>query len=97
MIILTRTASLSILITLAVLCIGCASTDRVAANATSVESEARPGANYDVAANWGNWQYIAGVGADPRGGRHFGIEKQARQFDADGLCCQLVYFAGSAR
>ena len=22
--------------------------------------------DYDVASNWGNWQYIAGVGADPR-------------------------------
>ena len=40
--------------------------------------------DYDVASNWGNWQYIAGVGADPRGGRHFSIEKQTRQFDADG-------------
>ena len=40
--------------------------------------------DYDVASNWGNWQYLAGVGADPRGGRHFSIEKQARQFDADG-------------
>ncbi len=40
--------------------------------------------DYDVAANWGNWQYIAGVGADPRGGRHFSIDKQAQQFDADG-------------
>ncbi len=37
--------------------------------------------DYDVAANWGNWQYIAGVGADPRGGRHFNIEKQQRQYD----------------
>jgi deoxyribodipyrimidine photo-lyase len=40
--------------------------------------------DYDVGSNWGNWQYIAGVGADARGGRHFSIEKQARQFDADG-------------
>ncbi|PKF62014.1 DASH family cryptochrome [Psychromonas sp. psych-6C06] len=37
--------------------------------------------DYDVATNWGNWQYIAGVGADPRGGRHFNIEKQTAQFD----------------
>jgi deoxyribodipyrimidine photo-lyase len=22
--------------------------------------------DYDVASNWGNWQYLAGVGADPR-------------------------------
>lgn len=40
--------------------------------------------DYDVASNWGNWQYIAGVGADPRGGRHFNLEKQARDFDPDG-------------
>lgn len=40
--------------------------------------------DYDVASNWGNWQYIAGVGADPRGGRHFNLEKQAQQFDPDG-------------
>lgn len=37
--------------------------------------------DYDVAANWGNWQYIAGVGVDPRGGRHFNIQKQTLQFD----------------
>ncbi|WP_413282723.1 DASH family cryptochrome [Vibrio sp. MA40-2] len=40
--------------------------------------------DHDVASNWGNWQYIAGVGADPRGGRHFNIEKQTLQFDPDG-------------
>jgi len=39
--------------------------------------------DYDVASNWGNWQYIAGVGADPRGGRHFNIEKQTAQYDPD--------------
>ncbi|WP_438970715.1 DASH family cryptochrome [Methylophaga sp.] len=39
--------------------------------------------DYDVASNWGNWQYIAGVGADPRGGRHFNIDKQTRQYDPD--------------
>lgn len=37
--------------------------------------------DYDAAANWGNWQYIAGVGADPRGGRHFNLEKQQQLFD----------------
>ncbi|MFP8965639.1 DASH family cryptochrome [Pokkaliibacter sp. CJK22405] len=40
--------------------------------------------DYDVAANWGNWQYIAGVGADPRGGRHFNLDKQAQQYDPEG-------------
>ena len=39
--------------------------------------------DYDVASNWGNWQYIAGVGADARGGRHFNIARQARQYDPD--------------
>ena len=40
--------------------------------------------DYDVAANWGNWQYLAGVGADPRGGRHFHLAKQTGSYDADG-------------
>jgi len=40
--------------------------------------------DYDAAVNWGNWQYIAGVGADPRGGRHFNIEKQTTLYDPDG-------------
>ncbi|MBT1064474.1 DASH family cryptochrome [Bowmanella sp. Y26] len=40
--------------------------------------------DYDVAVNWGNWQYIAGVGADPRGGRRFDLEKQTRLYDPDG-------------
>ncbi|ODB36547.1 deoxyribodipyrimidine photolyase [Pseudoalteromonas sp. BMB] len=45
--------------------------------------------DYDVAANWGNWQYIAGVGADPRGGRHFNITKQQALFDPDGEYIKL--------
>lgn len=40
--------------------------------------------DYDACSNWGNWQYIAGVGSDPRGGRHFNIKKQAETWDADG-------------
>jgi len=40
--------------------------------------------DYDVASNYGNWQYIAGVGADPRGGRHFDLDRQAREHDPDG-------------
>lgn len=39
--------------------------------------------DYDVGSNWGNWQYIAGVGADPRGGRHFNLEKQAQLYDPE--------------
>jgi deoxyribodipyrimidine photo-lyase len=37
--------------------------------------------DYDAAVNWGNWQYIAGIGVDPRGGRHFNLEKQTALFD----------------
>src|SRR5690606_10442456 len=40
--------------------------------------------DYDVASNWGNWQCIAGVGVDPRGGRHFNLDKQAESCDPDG-------------
>jgi deoxyribodipyrimidine photo-lyase len=40
--------------------------------------------DYDVASNWGNWQYLAGVGADPRGLRRFNLEKQAQQYDPEG-------------
>ncbi len=39
--------------------------------------------DYDPCSNFGNWQYIAGVGADPQGGRHFNLEKQAATWDAD--------------
>lgn len=41
--------------------------------------------DYDVGSNYGNWQYIAGVGCDPRGGRHFNIDKQTREHDPDGV------------
>ncbi|WP_418114012.1 DASH family cryptochrome [Vibrio scophthalmi] len=39
--------------------------------------------DYDVASNWGNWQYLAGVGADPRGSRRFDLNKQTQHYDAD--------------
>lgn len=39
--------------------------------------------DHDVASNWGNWQYIAGVGVDPRGGRHFNLNKQTATYDPD--------------
>ena len=40
--------------------------------------------DYDVGSNWGNWQYLGGVGADPRGKRHFNLARQQEQFDPDG-------------
>lgn len=39
--------------------------------------------DYDLAANWGNWQYLAGVGTDPRGRRQFNIEKQRHTYDPE--------------
>lgn len=37
--------------------------------------------DYDVASNYGNWQYLAGVGADPRGLRQFNLDKQTQTYD----------------
>lgn len=40
--------------------------------------------DYDVASNYGNWNYAAGVGNDPRAFRFFNIFKQAEQYDPTG-------------
>lgn len=40
--------------------------------------------DYDVTSNWGNWNYVAGVGSDPREDRYFNIVKQARRYDPKG-------------
>lgn len=41
--------------------------------------------DYDVSSNWGNWQYVAGVGNDPRGeARVFNPVKQAFDYDPEG-------------
>lgn len=41
--------------------------------------------DYDVSSNWGNWQYVAGVGNDPRGdARVFNPVKQAVDYDTNG-------------
>lgn len=37
--------------------------------------------DFDVASNFGNWQYLAGVGSDPRGHRQFNLEKQTEIYD----------------
>ncbi|TVY21868.1 putative mitochondrial cryptochrome DASH [Lachnellula arida] len=38
--------------------------------------------DYDMSSNWGNWQYLAGVGNDPRGeARIFNPVKQAFEYD----------------
>lgn len=41
--------------------------------------------DYDLSSNWGNWQYLAGVGNDPRGeARIFNPVKQAFDYDPNG-------------
>ena len=40
--------------------------------------------DYDPASNYGNWQYQAGVGTDPRESRYFNVVKQGRDYDPDG-------------
>lgn len=40
--------------------------------------------DYDVCSNWGNWNYIAGVGNDPRENRYFNIETQVEKYDKNG-------------
>jgi deoxyribodipyrimidine photo-lyase len=39
--------------------------------------------DYDVASNWGNWAYVAGVGTDPRD-RVFNVDRQADMYDKSG-------------
>ncbi len=40
--------------------------------------------DYDVCSNWGNWNYVAGVGSDPREDRYFNILTQAKRYDPQG-------------
>ncbi|MFD0743907.1 FAD-binding domain-containing protein [Phytohabitans flavus] len=38
----------------------------------------------DIADNWGNWQWVAGTGNNPRPNQRFNPERQATRFDPDG-------------
>jgi len=40
--------------------------------------------DYDPCSNWGNWNYAAGVGNDPRGFRYFNVLKQSSDYDPNG-------------
>jgi deoxyribodipyrimidine photo-lyase len=40
--------------------------------------------DYDPCSNWGNWNYVAGVGSDPREDRYFNILTQALRYDPEG-------------
>jgi deoxyribodipyrimidine photo-lyase len=44
--------------------------------------------DYDVASNYGNWMYIAGVGNDPRD-RYFNVILQAKRYDPKGKYVKL--------
>lgn len=45
--------------------------------------------DYDVTSNWCNWNYVAGVGSDPREDRYFNILSQARRYDEEGEYVKL--------
>lgn len=38
--------------------------------------------DHDVCANYGNWNYVAGIGNDPREDRYFNVVTQANRYDA---------------
>lgn len=40
--------------------------------------------DYDVCSNWGNWNYVAGIGNDPRENRYFNVASQSRRYDPAG-------------
>ncbi|MGB0432230.1 MAG: DASH family cryptochrome [Bacteroidia bacterium] len=37
--------------------------------------------DYDVCSNYGNWNYVAGIGNDPRDDRYFDVVWQAKKYD----------------
>ncbi|MEM1123834.1 MAG: DASH family cryptochrome [Bacteroidota bacterium] len=45
--------------------------------------------DYDPCSNWGNWNYLAGVGSDPRENRYFNILNQAKRYDPKGAYVKL--------
>ncbi len=40
--------------------------------------------DYDPCSNYGNWNYVAGIGNDPRENRYFNILTQAKRYDVKG-------------
>ncbi|CAD6970577.1 unnamed protein product [Tilletia controversa] len=45
--------------------------------------------DYDATSNYGNWQYVAGVGTDPRASRQFNVIKQSKTYDPEGEYIKL--------
>lgn len=40
--------------------------------------------DYDVCSNYGNWNYVAGIGNDPRENRYFNVISQGKRYDGKG-------------
>jgi len=40
--------------------------------------------DYDPCSNYGNWNYVAGIGNDPREDRYFNVLSQAKRYDPNG-------------
>ncbi len=40
--------------------------------------------DYDPCSNYGNWNYLAGVGSDPRENRRFNVVQQGKRYDPSG-------------
>ena len=40
--------------------------------------------DYDPCSNYGNWNYVSGVGSDPRQDRYFNVPLQAKKYDPKG-------------
>ena len=45
--------------------------------------------DHDVASNYGNWNYSAGVGSDPSENRYFNVYKQCLTYDPT---CEFILF-----
>ncbi|KAI8613537.1 DNA photolyase, FAD-binding/Cryptochrome [Chytriomyces sp. MP71] len=45
--------------------------------------------DHDPCSNYGNWQYVAGVGNDPRSDRYFNVIKQGKDYDPEGEYVKL--------
>lgn len=45
--------------------------------------------DYDPCSNWGNWNYVAGIGSDLREDRYFNILTQAKNYDPQGEYVRL--------
>ena len=45
--------------------------------------------DYDIASNWGNWHYAAGVGSDSREHKQFNVTSQALRYDPRGEYAKL--------